>query len=290
MRAKIFLLGLTIGHIAAAQTFSERITRDLVFEKRSPDNALVIANINGNVKVTAYEGDHVIVAVDKFLQAKTEARLEKAKQDVQLGIIDLADTLILYVRDGCNHFGKERGEGPGKRWNYHYDSDHDCRVSFHYRMDFTVKVPASLHLRVSTINEGDVIVQDVGGSVVASNINGSIRLNNVMNQTEAHTINGAVYIVFARNPEQPCRFYALNGDINASFQPQLSADVSFKSFNGDLYTNIFKLEKLPTAVQKTSAGGGLRYEITGNRFQAGRGGALLQFETFNGNVYIKEKK
>ena len=36
--------------------------------------------------------------------------------------------------------------------------------------------------------------------------------------------------------------------------------------------------------------GNVKYKVNGNRFKIGSGGAtFLDFETFNGNVYLKEK-
>ncbi len=282
-----------LSQVGYAQTFSEKISKELDFEKRSTDNALVIANVNGSVTVTGYDGDKILLEVKKTVNGKTDARLEKGKQEVQLGIIDLADTLILYVRDGCMRFGKDQRMRDHSRWKkegWSYQSGNDCNLTYDYKMDFTVRVPASLHVVVSTINNGDISVENVRGVVRANNINGSVRLTNLQRETEANTINGDVDIVYSRNPEKACRFYTLNGDINALFQPGLSANMSFESFNGELFTNIDKMQTLPVELLKAAHGDGVKYKIDGNRYLIGRGGALLEFETFNGNVYIKEKK
>lgn len=294
MLRNIFWFSVLLGQTAFGQTFTEKITRELSFEKPSAHNALIIANINGPVDVVGYDGDKVLVEVTKSINAKTDSRLEQGKAELQLGVIDRADTVILYVHDGCNQFLKsEPKDGqsrmPSRGWGYHSQFEKDCHIVYDYTMSFTVRVPAAVHVIANTINDGDVTVKNVDGVVKAGNINGSIRLENLRNPTEATTINGDVDIDFAMNPGDACRFYSLNGDINASFQPKLSADVSFESFNGSFYTNIASMEKLPLKVEKSSHGDGIRYRIDGNRYRAGRGGAHLDFETFNGNVYLKEK-
>jgi hypothetical protein len=86
MRLTIFLAGLLITQGVCAQQFSDKITKELTFEKKSPDNALMVANINGHIKVTGYEGDKIIVEVNRSIHAKTDARLEKGKQEIQLGV------------------------------------------------------------------------------------------------------------------------------------------------------------------------------------------------------------
>lgn len=280
-----------------AQTHTEKISREFMFEKKSPENALIIANINGDVKVVSYEGDKILVEVTKTIRAKTDVRLEKGKKEIQLGVVDRADTLILYVEGTCSSFSRiNKNSRDDGRWNrhgnYHYNwsncNDNNCKEEFDYTLDFVVKVPALIHVSASTVNDGDVLVENMKGTVFANNVNGSIRLTNLVREADASTINGDVDIVYTKNPDKDCRFYSLNGDINALFQKGLAANLSFESFNGDFYTDIESLEALPVKVEKTKEGDGIKYKVNGNRYKIRTGGILLDFETFNGDVYLKE--
>src|SRR5690606_21703687 len=127
-------------------------------------------------------------------------------------------------------------------WN---DCGKNCMENFSYTLDFIVKVPAGINVMVSTINEGEISVENGKGIVRARNINGSIKLKNLMREAEASTINGDVDVEYAKNPAKDCRFYSLNGDIHASFQKGLAANFSFESFSGEFYTNLEPLESLP---------------------------------------------
>lgn len=296
MRTTTLVLCLLTCMMTQAQQFSEKINKEFTFEKKSPDNAVMIANINGSVKVTGYDGDKIILEVTRTLNAKTEARLEKAKQEITLGVMDRADTLIFYVQEGCNTFGRKiNGKNHNgwfkNGWGYNWDCNgRNCRAEYDYRMEFTLKVPAAVHLMVSTINNGDIVVENVKGTVDADNVNGSIRLTNLVREADASTINGDVDIEYTTNPSKDCRFYSLNGDINANFKKGLVASLSFESFNGNFYTNIEDLQRLPMKMVKSENGEGVKYKVQGNRYQVGgSGGAFLDFETFNGNVYLKEK-
>ena len=276
------------------QTHSEKIVKDFTFEKKGVNNALMIANINGNITVQAATGDKIHVEITKTIDAKTDERLASGKEEIQLGVIDLADTVILYVSSPCNRFErsspKSRHSHMGTKWGYSWDDQRRaCHELYQYTMDFVVSVPSDINLLVSTINDGDVLVQNVKGVVKAHNINGGISLQQLAREAEAHTINGDVEIEYAQNPQSDCRFYTLNGDINDSFQKGLTASMGFQSFNGSLYTNIDDLENLPVKVEKVTKDGGFKYKVTDNRFKIGAGGAYLDFETFNGNVYLKEK-
>jgi DUF4097 and DUF4098 domain-containing protein YvlB len=175
-------------------------------------------------------------------------------------------------------------------WGYNWEENcNKCYEEFDYAMDFTIQVPFSCHLEVSTVNDGNIVVENTKGIVVANNVNGSIKLQQLEREAKASTINGDVDIEYAANPKSDCRFYSLNGDINAWFQKGLAAKLSFESFNGSFYTNIDKIEQLPAKLEQNNNGNGMKFKVNGNFYQVGTGGMLLDFETFNGNVYLKER-
>lgn len=283
--------------IMRAQTFSEVIKKEFVFEKKSDANALMLFNINGDVKISGYNGDKIIIEVERKIIGKTPARLEEGKQEIALGFLDKADTLILYTKGLCNTFGKynqvnarrdnKKYNGYGYDWNNCSDKGSDEK-SYDYEMNFTIKVPNNIHIMASTINNGDILIDNTTKSVVADNINGSISLNNITGSTRVSTINGNVDLHYVSNPPSDSRYYTLNGDINATFKKGLKADLAFESFNGELFTNIEQLEAIPNNLEKKVTTKGLKYKVGKTKYRIGNGGVLLDFETFNGNVYIKE--
>jgi hypothetical protein len=291
-----FCTALIIASITVnAQEHTEKILKEFSYEKKADHNALMIANIYGGITVEAYDGDKIQIEVTKTVRAKTSQRLEAGKREIHLGVVDLADTIILYITNPCHRFKKifrNRGDlSMGTKWGYSTgENKRDaCHETYSYRMDFLVKIPAASNLLVSTINDGDISVSNSNGVVKANNINGSIKLENLTKEAEAHTINGDLNVEYFENPKNACRFYSLNGDINALFKKGLAASISFESFNGDFYTNIDHLEKLPVQVVKNKEEHETRYKVGNNRYKVGLGGAYLDFETFNGNVYLKEQ-
>ena len=288
---------LCVSLATFAQSSTEKISKEFTFEKKSSANTFMIANINGDIIVEGYSGDMVIVEATKTIKAKTEERLQKGKQELTIGVLDRADTIILYLDGLCNKFGKYNKNWQGKHssgWSYHWD---DCNGNrdwhrdegYDYTVDFKVKVPASVNVSVSTVNNGDIKVEKVSGRVRANTVNGAIALKDLASAVDAYTINGDVDLDFERNPAVDCRFYTLNGDINALFRKGLAANIGFKSFNGDLFSNVSDLATMPAALEKKESKKGVKYSVNGNRFKIGKGGALLDFETFNGDVFVKEK-
>lgn len=291
MKWNIVFACMLIAVCAKAQTFSEKVAHKLTFEKKSPENALIISNINGSINVVGYDGSEILVDAEKTINGKTQARLDKGKTEVQVNVINQADTLIVYVKDGCNSYGpqKRHSDNDGNRWGYNWNNcGNNCQIDYDYHVNITVKVPSNVNIIATTINDGDIDVKGVSASVKANNINGSIRLANLKTEAEASTINGDVDVAYASNPPKNCRFYSLNGDINALFPKGLGAELSFESFNGSFYTNIAKVESLPVQVKKTDEKEGVKFKVAGNHYRVGNGGAYLDFETFNGDVYLKE--
>ena len=298
MKTKILVIVLWAMTLPLmAQTFSEKITNEVSFEKKGTNNTLMILNINGDVKVEGYSGDKILIEVSKRINAKTDARLETGKQEIQLGILDRADTILVYVKGICNEFGKIRKrknnwQGKWNGWGYNWN---DCRggdcseKGYDYEMNFAIKVPTSINVLASTVNGGDIEVNDMNGYVLADNVNGSIRLKNISGATHASTINGSVDVDYSGNPSGDSRYYTLNGDINANFKKGLAAQLTFKSFNGDFYSSLDDISPMAVVVEKYNKGEGIQYKVNGNRYKVRQGGPLLDFETFNGDVFLREK-
>ncbi len=84
--------------VLLAQTYTEKINRELQFEKKTAASTLMIRNVDGHVKVEGYTGDKVIVEVTKKIIGKTEARVASGKSEIQLGVIDGPIQSILMFR------------------------------------------------------------------------------------------------------------------------------------------------------------------------------------------------
>lgn len=282
--------------ISQAQSHTEKINKIVGFEKKSSQNAVLIYNIDGDVTVEGTSGDQVIIEVEKIINAKTTERLQLGKESVQLGILDRADTLILYVKGTGQEFGIRNFNKAGKSYyGYYNEREKEGRWGvdwnnppYDYQMNFKIKLPSHIHVMASTVNNGEVVVKNISGKVKARNVNGGISLYGMSAATDAHTINGNVDISYTKNPTEDCKYYSLNGFVKVNFPSSLSGTMSFKSFNGDLFTNIDPLENMPPVVTKTETGKGTKYKIEMQRFKIRNGGPHFDVETFNGDATIKE--
>jgi hypothetical protein len=268
--------------------------KEFQFKDASHTNTLIVANINGSVHVEGHPGEKVLV--ETKMQSGGESGITGDKdKEITVGYVELQDTLILYIEGLCSSFGRTRDRQHERHggWGYDYTACNDggwTKNDQDYEVNFVIRVPAKTNLILSTINKGDLTVTGHDGGVIAENINGNVKLDHITGATRATTINGDLTLNYDRNPGVDCRYYSLNGDIRADFRKGLAATLSFKSFNGDFYTNLDDLVSLPVSLEKTQDKEGVRYKLSGNRYSVREGDIHLNFETFNGNVYLREKE
>ena len=260
--------------VAQPPEYTERISKEFALPNGAAASTLVIYNVNGFVKVEGAATDKVTLDVEKRLMAKTQDVLEVGKKEFKLVFEQKGDTIIAYIAEPFD-------SRPNRD---------DRRVNYDFTLDFTVKVPREITVRVSTVNRGDVTVRDVAGALQVRNVNGAIALNNVRGATDAHTINGNVDANYLVGPPDASAYYTLNGNIRINYPADLSADLQFKTFQGAFYTDFSDAQILPVQVVKTQENRGDKTVYKLNKTTAirvGAGGKILRFETFNGNVYIK---
>lgn len=270
---------------------SEVIKQEITLDNVN-DAKLFIRNISGSLDVQGYDGSKIMIEVKKTLKVKSADKLEALWAETDLGIVQKGNAVLLYSKSPCtNPAISEVDPDDWDEWNQLYVNNCRWKYEGNTEYDFIVKVPKQLMLSVSTINDGDILVKNVTGKLNVNNVNGGIKLENIAGATEARTINGDVDLNYIQNPNDDSYYYTLNGDINANFKKGLSSNLYFKSFNGDFYTELNDdiIEHLPVNVEKAKDNKGVKYKVGGRAgIKVRNGGPKLDFETFNGNVYIKE--
>lgn len=230
-----------------------------------------------------HAGNNIVLEVNEQLSARTQSELTKAKNDLQLKTEQHGDTIEIYI-DGLCDCNCDRRKG-------HYGWN-NCNHDIDYTFDFKVKVPATINLFLSTVNDGDIRIQNVKGTIKAKNVNGSIFIHGAEGATGVHTINGDVEVRYKSIPTDNSSYYTLNGDLEVFLPKDLNADMSFKSFNGEFFTDFDVKERLPSRVVTSKRKSrGTTYKIDDiTTVRVGNGGLQLDFETFNGDIFIRKNQ
>jgi hypothetical protein len=162
-------------------------------------------------------------------------------------------------------------------------------------VDLTIQVPTTTSLKLSNQTGGSIIVENVTGEVEVENMNGAITLSGISGTVVADTMNGEIKVTFLRvNPDKPMSFSTMNGDIDLTLPADVKAALKMKSDRGNIYSDfnvsLVQSEQKNEEDQRKEGG---KYRITFERTITGTingGGVELQFNTFNGNIYVRKAK
>lgn len=285
VKTSITLMAFLCCHLLSAQKFNETITKELNFSSNSDKNSLVVKNINGSIRVEGYEGSSIKLEAERTISAKRESYVDEGKQEIVLKIEELNNRIYVYVETPNNNFNTETGK---------YENTRNTRwVKLNYRFDvsFVLKIPKSINVELSTMNDGDIYAKDVqGNEIIVNNLNGAITLDNISGKTDVNALNKDINITYYKNPNGDSKYNSLNGDINVTFKENLNADVSFKSLNGDMYTNYDTTALKPDLIKtKAKNRNGIKYNMSSNQsYRIGKGGIRLDFNLLNGDATLKK--
>jgi hypothetical protein len=157
---------------------------------------------------------------------------------------------------------------------------------------FEIQAPARTNLKLSTVNGGEILVENIEGDIEIRNTNGGITLNNVAGAVTAGTTNGSVRASLTRvAAERGMSFTSLNGKVDVTLPPATKANLRMRSDNGEVYSDFdVRLSPSASVVQENRNENG-RYRISRNRTIVGAingGGPEFELRTFNSNVYVRK--
>jgi hypothetical protein len=277
------LLAIVFGISGLDLEEKNEIRKTLRFSDLSKSKQLEVDNLNGAIHVDGYNGSEVQLLARETVRARSQQKLQEAREKVRLEITEEGNTIKLYV-DGP--FRCRSAELTSKRdgsTNYRGDRYYGYSVTY----DFELKVPYATGLYLRTVNDGDIKIANVSGDYDVENINGGIEMKEVAGAGRVYALNGEVKVLFDKNPQAESYFGSLNGDIDVIFRPGLSADLRLKTFNGEVYTD-FPVTYIASATPTRERRKGryvYKYEHS-STVRLGSGGILIDMDAFNGDIRI----
>jgi hypothetical protein len=272
MKRPITILLLLLPAAALARSdestwkFEDRQTLDRTFPVAAGENVakLLVDNVHGYIHVTGNGGSQIQVKVEEHILAESKEALADARKDVQFDMTQDGNAVKLRSHDG----------GSGSRY----------RVVF----DCEIQVPVGAALDLHTLNSA-IQVKNSSGDFKVGALNGKVEMEEIGGSGQAHTLNGAVRIVFNRNPAKESSFHTLNGSIDVYFHSSPDADMAFQTLHGNVYSD-FDVTTVPVTVKGGGSGTRFMYRSGGSmKVRAGKGGPELSFHTLNGAIRLHSK-
>ncbi len=268
--------------LAPALLMAAQLEEKQTIRKTFPATRRVeVENVNGWIHVTGYDGREVQLTVNQTFSAESKEKLDQAMKEVKLDITTEGDTLRILV-DGP--FRCKCGDGSSVNHSR-------GRAGYDFRHEFEMRVPRDTVVYLRNVNGGPVKVENLAGNYDVENINGAVEMLEAAGSGRAYSLNGGLKVVFQRNPSEASYFGSLNGQVDLLFQPDLSADLRMKTFNGHIYSD-FDVTSLPAREPAAERRNGkLIYRadrFTGARI--GSGGPEIKLDGFNGDIRIIKRK
>lgn len=265
LTAIVFGLASTLAAVAAAQeTISVPLT-----DPSKP--AWVKASLlSGSIRVEAYDGKDVLVAVASEMEEVDERRPER--HNGLRRIPNASQGLTIEEKDNKVAISV-------KSWNR--------------SATLELKVPRRTSLNLKTVNDGEIVVRGVEGELELGNTNGPIEATNVAGSVVAGALNDDIKVTFtAVTPGKAMSFTNMNGDIDVTFPASLKADLRMRSDMGEILTDFdFQPVTSTSRSQEGGDGKGFRLKIENEvHAKVGGGGAEIVFKNFNGDVLIRKGK
>lgn len=194
------ILSLILAATAAAQDFQKSY-------RVAAGGQIHIGNVSGDVIVSGYDGDAVMVK--GFKEGADRDRLDVEDRSGE-GRVDIG---VRYPRN-CN-----------------------CEASIR----FEVQVPRSIKYdfdRVSSVS-GNVEVSQVSGRIHATSVSGQVRVHDVSGSVSAKSVSGNVEVEIRRldGASDDMKFSSVSGNVDVSMPAEIDADVDMSSLSGGIKTD-----------------------------------------------------
>jgi len=271
VKQSILVLALLEATVAWAQGSADRIT--VPFSDPSRPHTLKVDLINGGITVKGYDGKDAIIESRGGSEDEERHRPPRGVE----GMRRITNTAMGLTAEEEDNVLKV-STNPGRN------------------MNLAIQVPVNTSLKLTCINDGNIVVDRISGEIEVNNTNGGVTLTNVSGSVIAHALNENVVAKLNQvTPDKSMAFTSLNGNIDVTLPPDIKARVRMKTDNGEIYTDFdIKLDASGSKpIVEDSRGRNGKYKVRVDHAMYGTingGGPELRFETFNGNIYIRKAK
>lgn len=217
----------------------------------NPAGSVELRNVNGDVRVTAWDRNEV--KVDAVKSAHTKERLDEAQ--------------IVVEATGNRVFIKTQ-------YPEHDLTFSDDNVNNPASVEYTLMVPRGARLNRIELVNGSLEISGVAGEVHASCVNGRLTARDLAGDSKLSSVNSGVEASFTRMPSR-LALKSVNGTVELTVPSDVNAEVTAKTVNGAI-DNDFGLH--------VHHGRYVGHDLRG---QIGSGGPHIDLENVNGMIDLR---
>lgn len=156
----------------------------------------------------------------------------------------------------------------------------------------TARVPRNANLMLDTVNDGEIVVQDIVGSLHLENTNGPITARNVRGSLIAESVNDVIDVSFdSLGTDEPTSMTTLNGDLRVAIPDNAGVQLHLDSGMGEIYSD-FEVDVQPTQpiVQREESEDGIEVRVESVIVaNINGGGPVIRLKTLHGDISIAKR-
>jgi len=169
-------------------------------------------------------------------------------------------------------------------------TDNTLRIVKASRKDasYTIRVPRRADVVFTQSGwggHGDVMLQNLNGSVEVAMKNASAKLLNVTGPVVANTVSGDITVRFASLRPEPSSISVVSGDVDVTLPGNSKTTLTMRSVSGELYTDLDLTMGKGNGNENMRQVGGQTVNGTLNG-----GGTPITLKTVSGDVFVRKAK
>ncbi|MFL6617126.1 MAG: DUF4097 family beta strand repeat-containing protein [Povalibacter sp.] len=157
------------------------------------------------------------------------------------------------------------------------------------KVAIVARVPRRSNLTLSTVQDGEITVRDVTGTLQLENVNGPITALSINGAVIAESVNGAINVGFATiNASEATALSSISGDIKLTLPAKAAVELRLDSAQGQIESD-FELDVKPSkpSVVRNEGRNGVSVRVEDVIVAAVNGGGpVIKLKTLNGTIRI----
>jgi predicted Ser/Thr protein kinase len=232
------------------------------------DGSFSLDNVNGRIEIHGWSSN--VVIINATIHGNNSESVAAANMSVvanQKKNDSNSEDIVVHTLQPSNITGFSW------RWLWSKSSNRgDANV------DYTIQVPQNAHLKnISSVN-GQIVIEDVSGSIEASAVNGEVQTRGVAGDLKLSTVNGRIEAELASlGGSQTVSLTTVNGHIEATLPANADAAVSASTLNGGLSSDFPGL----VVTKQFPIGSKLKGTL-------GHGSAHVEASSVNGGIHFQQ--
>jgi len=153
------------------------------------------------------------------------------------------------------------------------------------------RIPRQADLKLETVNDGEIRVENISGSLNLQNTNGPITATGISGSVIAESVNDTISVNFDQvEGSGAMSFVSVNGDLILGLPEGTGAELHIDSAEGEI-TSDFEVDVVPSkpVVTRDQKRGGVEVKVESVIVaKLGGGGTVFKLKTLNGDIDIRK--